>query len=398
MKAVLLAGLATLALATPAAAQHAGHGAAAPAASAPSPQRAKPAAKRPPPARKAAPRPPGPAPAVSRPANPHAGTDMPTPRAPADPHAGHTSAPMVAQPGPRAGHGMGQMPAAPDPHAGHDMSQMPAAHDSHAGHDMSAMPMAGQPKVGTDLPAGDAPAPAPQPGLAAARYWGVEAMAKADRDLRREHGGMNYPTVMLNIAEYQGRKRRDGYRWDGEASFGGDIDRFVLKSEGEGSFGEPLEQAEVQALYNRALDPYWNLQVGIRHDIAPNPSRTYATIGVEGLAPYWFEVEGALFVSNKGEVSARAEAYYDQRITQDLVLQPRVEANFSAQDVPELGTGSGLADLEAGLRLRYERRREFAPYIGMSWERQFGDTARFSRARGEDTGGFSFVAGVRAWF
>ncbi len=223
-------------------------------------------------------------------------------------------------------------------------------------------------------------------------------MAKADRDLRREHGGMTYPVVMLNIAEYQARRGRNGYRWDGEASFGGDINRFTLKSEGEGSFGERLEQAEIQALYSRALDPYWNLQVGVRHDIRPNPSRTYATLGIEGLAPYWFEVEGALFLSNKGEVSARVEAYYDQRITQDFVLQPRGEANFSAQDVPELGTGSGLTDLEVGLRLRDERAREFAPYVGVSWERQFGDTARLSRARGEGTGGFRFVAGVRAWF
>jgi copper resistance protein B len=406
MKALLFAGLASLALATPAAAQHAGHaghGAAAPAASSPSPRRAKPVAKRPPPARKVAPRPPAPRspaprPAASRAADPHAGHDMPAPRAPVDTHASHKGAPPVARPDPHAGHDMAQTSQAGDSHAGHDMSQMPDASDPHAGHDMSAMPMTGQSKVGTDLPAGDAPAPAPQPGLAAARYWGAETMAKADRDLRREHGGMTYPLVMLNIAEYQARKGRDGYRWDGEASFGGDIDRFLLKIEGEGSFGEPLEQAELQALYNRALDPYWNLQVGIRHDITPNPSRTYATIGIEGLAPYWFEVEGALFVSNEGEVSARAEAYYDQRITQDLVLQPRVEANFSAQDVPELGTGSGLTDLEVGLRLRYERVREFAPYVGVSWERQFGDTARFSRARGDGTGGFSFVAGVRAWF
>jgi copper resistance protein B len=305
---------------------------------------------------------------------------------------------MAAQSDPHAGHDMGQTPAAADPHAGRDMSQMPAAADAHSGHDMSAMPMAGQPKVGTDLPAGNAPAPAPQPGLAAARYWDAEAMLQADRDLRREHGGMTYPVVMLNIAEYQARRGRNGYRWDGEASFGGDINRLTLKSEGEGSLGQRLEQAEIQALYSRALDPYWNLQVGVRHDIRPNPSRTYATLGIEGLAPYWFEVEGALFLSEKGDLTARAEAYYDQRITQDFILQPRVEANFSAQDVPEIGTGSGLTNLELGLRLRYERAREFAPYAGVSWERQFGDTASFSGARGEGTGGFSFVVGVRAWF
>lgn len=392
MKALLLAGIGVLSLCAPAAAQQMDHSS--------MPGMDMPATK-PAPTRPATRKAPAKAPPVRghrQPATgPHAGHETKSPAAagttgaePANPHSGHN---MSAMPGMEAG-----VPERTDPHAGHDMSQMPAAADPHAGHDMSAMPMAGQPKVGTDLPAGDTPAPAPQPGLAAARYWGAEAMAKADRDLRREHGGMTYPVVMLNIAEYQARKGRDGYRWDGEASFGGDIDRLVLKSEGEGSFGEALEQAEVQALYNRALDPYWNLQVGVRHDIRPNPSRTYATIGIEGLAPYWFEVEGALFLSDKGDLTARAEAYYDQRIMQDFVLQPRIEANFSAQDVPEIGTGSGLTDLEVGLRLRYERTREFAPYVGVSWERQFGDTARFSRARGDGTGGFSFVAGVRTWF
>jgi uncharacterized protein involved in copper resistance len=310
---------------------------------------------------------------------------------------------------------MGGQQAAPaqDPHAGHDMSAMPgmgspaaAGQDPHAGHDMSAMPgmamegssQAGA-RVGTDLPPGNKPAPAPPGDHLADRVWGADAMASSrENDLRREHGGMTYYQVLFNLAEYQARKGRDGYRWDGEAWVGGDINRLWLKSEGEGSFGKSLESAEVQALYSHALDPYWNLQAGVRYDFKPNPSRTYATIGIEGLAPYQFEVEGALFLSDKGDVLARAEGYYDQRITNYFVLQPRVEANFAAQDVRDNGIGSGLTDLEAGLRLRYEGRREFAPYIGVSWERQFGDTARFSRARGDDTGGFSFVAGVRTWF
>jgi copper resistance protein B len=252
--------------------------------------------------------------------------------------------------------------------------------------------------TGTALPAGDAPAPPPPTYHYADRQFPPEEMADARRQMMFEQGGQPFYQVMFNLAEYQAREGADGYRWDGEFSIGGDINRFVLKSEGEGTFGGPLEQAEIQALYSRALDPYWNLQVGIRHDIRPNPSRTYATIGIEGLAPYWFEIEGALVLSDRGGVFARAEAYYDQRITQNFVLQPRVEANFSAQDVPQNGVGSGFTDLEVGLRLRYEKRRELAPYIGVSWERQFGGTARFSRARGDGTGGFSFVAGVRTWF
>mgnify|MGYP000486386555 CR=1 FL=1 len=279
--------------------------------------------------------------------------------------------------------------------------EQPAMQESHAA--MPGMAMEGSSqagaRVGTDLPPGNKPAPAPPGDHLADRVWGADAMASSrENDLRREHGGMTYYQVLFNLAEYQARKGRDGYRWDGEAWVGGDINRLWLKSEGEGSFGKSLESAEVQALYSHALDPYWNLQAGVRYDFKPNPSRTYATVGIEGLAPYWFDVEGALFLSDKGDVLGRAEAWYDERVTQFFVLQPRVEANFAAQDVRRDGIGSGLTDLELGLRLRYEKSREFAPYIGVSWERQFGDTARFTRARGDDTGGFSFVAGVRTWF
>lgn len=404
MKALLLAGIGALIVVAPATAQTMDHskmpGMSMPGMKLPA---KKPAAKPKPATRKVPAKKPSP-------------RKVPTKRLAApvtDPHAGH------AMPGMDMG---GTKPA--DPHAGHDMSGMqgmtmspaPATRGGeHAGHDMSAIPgmqMApGQPMqhdmasmpgmtvpVGTDLKAGNAPAPAPAPGLAASRYYGKAAMSAADHDLRREHGGMTYYQVLFNLAEYQARKGGDGYRWDGEAWIGGDINRLTLKSEGEGTFGKPLDAAEVQALYSRALDPYWNLQAGVRYDFKPNPSRTYATVGIEGLAPYWFDVEGALFLSDKGDVLGRAEAWYDERVTQFFVLQPRVEANFAAQDVRRDGIGSGLTDLELGLRLRYEKSREFAPYIGVSWERQFGDTARFTKARGDDTGGFSFVAGVRTWF
>ncbi len=192
--------------------------------------------------------------------------------------------------------------------------------------------------------------------------------------------------------------QRIGYRWDGEAWYGGDINRFVAKTEGEGTFGKGIESAEVQALYSRTIGPYWNLQGGIRYDFKPNPSRTYATFGIEGLAPNMFDLEAAAFLSDKGDVLARIEGYYDQRLTQRFILQPRAEFNLAAQDVPRDGYGAGLIDAELGLRLRYELRREFAPYFGVSWERQFGDTRRYSRAPGENTGGFSFVAGIRTWF
>ena len=341
-------------------------------------------------------------------ATPRRAPARPTPR----PRRAAPARPATA-PDPHAGHDMPMMPATArpaDPHAGHDMSAMPEmapSADPHAGHDMSAMPgMAlgaaphgGHGAVsGTDLPAGQAAAPVAQPGLLAERVYGAAAMRNADRAMRREHGGMTFAQVIVNLAEYQVRRGRDGYRWDGEAWIGGDLDRLTIKSEGEGAAGGVLDTAEVQALYSRALDPYWNLQAGIRHDIRPGPSRSYATIGVEGLAPYWFDVEAAAFLSDKGDALARVTAWYDQRITQYWVLQPRLEANVAAQDMLAQGIGSGLSDAELGLRLRYERVREFAPYVGLSWERRFGSTADLARGRGDGTGGFGVVAGVRTWF
>ncbi len=154
----------------------------------------------------------------------------------------------------------------------------------------------------------------------------------------------------------------------------------------------------MQALYSRAIGPYTDVQAGIRYDFKPDPSRVYATIGLETLAPGFFDVEGALFLSNKGDLLGRLEGYYDQRITQRLILQPRVEFNLSAQDVPEMRLGSGVTNAELGLRLRYEIKREFAPYIGISYDRRFGDTARFARADGESVKSTSLVLGIRTWF
>lgn len=288
--------------------------------------------------------------------------------------------------------GQGGAPAAGLSTQDQGMSAMP-------GMDMSE-PMAGM-KMGpagvTKPVVGNAPPPSPPTDNAADRIYGPEAMQRSRGELRTEQGGQNFSFVLFNLAEYQARKGRDGYRWDGEAWYGGDLNRFVAKTEGEGTSGRGLGSAEVQALYARTIGPYWNVEGGVRYDIKPN-SRPYATIGLEGLAPDNFELNGALFLSDRGDLLARAEGYYDQRLTQRFILQPRVELNLSAQDVPRDRYGSGLVDAELGMRLRYEVRREFAPYVGVSWQRQFGDTARFSRALGDSTGGFSFVAGIRTWF
>lgn len=262
---------------------------------------------------------------------------------------------------------------------------------------MPAMPAAASVPTGTDLPAGNAPPPPPPTTRAADRFYDPAAMATADRAMRAEHGGMQFSQILFNLAEVQLARGGDGYRWDGAGWFGGDIDRIVIKSEGEGRFGGALDAAEVQALYAHAIGPYFNLQAGARQDLGRNGGRTHAVLGVEGLAPYWFDVEAALFVSDKG-VRARAEAWIDQRLTQRAVLQPRVEANLSAQDEPDARLGAGLSSLEAGLRLRYEVAREFAPYVGVSWQRRYGATARYARAHGDGSGGAALVLGLRAWF
>jgi copper resistance protein B len=289
----------------------------------------------------------------------------------------------------------GTPPQDPQPMPGMDMS------GDHGAHDMSAMPgmtMPGMAQTGTALPAGDAPAPPPPMDHYADRFFPASEMSRSRAAMMREQGGQTLYQVMFNLAEVQARAGRDGYRWDGEAWVGGDINRLWLKSEGDGAFREGVESAEVQALYSRAIGPYFNLQAGVRHDFQPSPTRTYATVGFEGLAPYMFEVEGALFLSSKGEVLGRLEGYYDQRLTQRLILQPRVEFNLSAQDVPEIRIGSGLTDAELGLRLRYETSRQFAPYIGVSYEAKTGRTADFARADGKDPTTTNVVAGVRFWF
>jgi copper resistance protein B len=223
-------------------------------------------------------------------------------------------------------------------------------------------------------------------------------MAAAREGLRVEHGEMRTSKLLIDQLEAKIRDGRDGYAWDGQAWYGGDIDKLWVKTEGEGEFGHGLEKAEVQALWSRGIDPWFDVQAGVRYDFRPGPERAYLALGVQGLAPYWFEIDAAAFVSNKGDVSARVEAEYDLRFTQKLILQPRMEGDLALQDVPELGIGSGLSSGEIGARLRYEIRPEFAPYVGIEYERAFGDTARFRRAAGEDRGGFSFLVGLRTWF
>lgn len=244
---------------------------------------------------------------------------------------------------------------------------------------------------------GNAPPPAPPADYAADRVYPPSEMQAARAALHREHGGEPQWMTMVSLAEYQAREGLDGYRWEASFWYGGDINRFVVTTEGEASTNQ-VEAAEVQLLYSRAISPFFNLRGGLRYDFEPRPSRTYATVSVSGVAPYWFDVDAALFLSSEGELSARLEGAYDFRLTQRLILQPRAEMNLSATSVPEREIGSGVTNLELGLRLRYEFRREFALYVGISHDQTFGETADFRRAAGHDAAETAVVFGARTWF
>ncbi|MFC3444179.1 copper resistance protein B [Sphingobium rhizovicinum] len=279
----------------------------------------------------------------------------------------------------------------------HGAHQMPQAQDAPP-EAIPANPHAGHGAPATDATIPQGAAPSVPTDYAAEAFYAPDVMARARAAMTKESGGMTFSQLMIDRLEYRAQKGGDGYHWEGEGWIGGDINRLAIKSEGEGEAGGRLESAELQALYSRAIDPWWNVVAGVRQDFRPQPQRTYATVGIEGLAPYWFEVEAQAFLSDKGDAHLRVEGTYDQRITQHLILQPAAEVNFAAQDVPDIGVGSGLSNVELGLRLRYEIVHEFAPYIGVNWERSFGDTARYVRAAGDRASATSLVMGIRFWF
>ena len=188
----------------------------------------------------------------------------------------------------------------------------------------------------------------------------------------------------------------DALLWDAQGWYGGDINRFVWKSEGDIEDGD-VGEAEVQLLWSRAITPFFDLQAGARQDVEPD-DRTYGVLGVQGLAPYWFEIDAAAFFSDDGDLSARVEAEYDLLLTQRLVLQPRIETAFAAAGDPARDLGAGLTGVDVGLRLRYEIQREFAPYVGVSWSHALGETADLLRAAGEPDATTAVVAGLRVWF
>jgi len=218
------------------------------------------------------------------------------------------------------------------------------------------------------------------------------------------HDDAVYAQLLVNRLEYAWGDSEDTTIWDAQLWYGGDYNRLYIATEGEdvasGGNGGEIENFDV--LYSRLVSPYWEIQAGAGYQRAYGPGedqeRSFAVLGILGLAPYWFEVNANLRLSDDGDVSADLEAEYDWLFSQRLILQGRFETAYAADEVQRFGIGQGLNNINLGLRLRYEIKREFAPYIGISWNRRLGDTADFARAEGGDAETTAVVAGVRMWF
>lgn len=306
------------------------------------------------------------------------------------------AAPLAGLQAQHAGHGdtpaaktqQSAPPEAPKSAEHHAMDHSDG-HDSHES-DASISP-------GPDMETPPPPEAGSGPPRAADAIWGAHAMHKARHKEHGKHGNFPVLWVQGDRMELQSVSGHDGYLWDIQGYYGGPTSRFWFKSEGEGNLGGKPEDAEIQMLWSRAVDPYWDVQLGVRQDVA-GPSTTHAVVGLHGLAPYMFEVDAALFVSHRGDITAKVEAELDQRITQRLILQPRAEIRLSGQNIPELGVGSGIDKAEIGVRLRYEIIREFAPYIGVEQSWQLGNGADYARSVGEDPSATKLVFGIRYWF
>lgn len=207
----------------------------------------------------------------------------------------------------------------------------------------------------------------------------------------------NFSALLVDQLERSYTGDGNGTAYDAQAWSGTDYDRAVLKAEGEIAGGK-LQESRTELLWSHAVASYWDAQLGMRHDGGVDVSRNWLALGVQGLAPYWFEIDATAYAGEGGRTALRLGAEYELLITQRFVLQPSVEFNLYGKRDPARGIGSGLSDGAAGLRFRYEFTRQFAPYAGIEWAGKFGGTADLARAAGEHTSETRRVAGVRFWF
>ena len=278
---------------------------------------------------------------------------------------------------------------------GMDMSPMPGMdHPGHAGdtpppmdhgqaHDMGGMP-------GMRMPGGAAP-----PDARSADYsGGTSEGAMPGMDMRDAE-----PLGMLRFDQLEAFDglHDSGQSWEMEGWYGTDTDKLWLRSEGQHE-DSSFDDSDVEALWSHAVAAYWDTRLGVRNDFGDDPARQWLAFGMQGLAPYWFDLAATAYAGANGRTAARLRADYELLITQRLILQPEFEANFYGKDDPQRHLGSGLSDADFGLRLRYEVRRQLAPYLGVTWTRRFGGTATFARDAGRPVFDRQFVAGLRIWF
>lgn len=279
-----------------------------------------------------------------------------------------------------------------------DSHPAPATSDMPGMSDMSAMPGMDHAAKGAGMPGmsmgamqgGAAPTDARSPDYSDG--YGHSTMPGMDMADSASVG-------MLLVDQLEAFHGHDGsgQAWELQGWYGGDADKLWLRSEGERSGGR-LEDGDVEALWSHAVAAYWDTTLGVRHDLGDGPSRDWLAAGMQGLAPYWFDVEATLYLGSAGRSAARLRASYDLRFTQRLILQPELEANFYGRRDPARGLGRGLTDVQFGLRLRYEIRREFAPYVGVQFVQRLGATADLARTAGRAVFDRQFVAGLRIWF
>ncbi|HVK50731.1 MAG TPA: copper resistance protein B [Pseudoxanthomonas sp.] len=272
--------------------------------------------------------------------------------------------------------------AAQDPHAGHSQ---------HTGHGNMATTEPATPKA---TPAAIAPPREPIPAITdadrAAAFPAVDHHAM-------EHAPAITSLVLIDRLEGWQRDGHDGQAWEAQAWVGNDLNRVWLRTEGERNAGH-TEAAQTELLYGRSVSPWWDVVAGVRHDTRPGDARSWAALGVQGLAPYKFEIAATAYLAEDGQIAATVEAEYELLLTNRLILQPRVEARLNGRDRVQFHESAGLSSLEAGLRLRYEVTRRFAPYVGISHGRHFGDGAQWDEDRGESSRETHYVVGVRLWF
>ncbi|MFD4838000.1 copper resistance protein B [Achromobacter sp. NPDC058515] len=268
---------------------------------------------------------------------------------------------------------------------GHGPAPAPAM--DHSGMDHGAMnhgaaPPAGAPPVGS-LPASDGE------GERGYDSYGIHP-----------HMMDNARTWQVLFDKFGVARNRDGQNsleWDGRFWFGTPTDRLLIKTEGERESGGGSD-GKVEAFWSHAVSPFWDLQLGARRDVGTGPKRNWAAIGIEGALPYNIELETTAYAGPSGRTALALKAEYDLLLTQRLIFTPELEASLYGKNDPERGIGSGLSQGSLSLRLRYEVTREFAPYIGVSFERKFGQTARYAADAGASRSQTAVMAGVRYWF